>query len=250
MPLLLASACYVSWTYLKDSPFTYITQKDNPLCDGIHGSFCARGSYFTFAIVLYTAYIYISNSLSIPVKNALYDSPYLFKDGVVHGILISCISILINIFGGFIEVHAIQEKKLLDIPTIIMGMLFTGTSEEILYRALPINALRPYFSENIIVIISALFFGYIHSGRSMYYGITACISGLLLGYGFLKYGLYWAIGMHSAYNIVETSFYSVSDFKVKNVIMGGKREMPDDDGLTTAIVESAALIVLNYRGHF
>ena len=246
---LLATIVYISSFFMRDIPFNYITQKDFDLCKMMDGTFCSRTSLFFFTTAIYNIYTFVSDYLSVPVKNALQDSPYKFIDGAVIGLVLSVSSILINILTGFIEITGIDYKKIWFIPAIIIGMLFTGTTEEILYRALPINALRPYISENILIPITALFFGYVHSGNSLHYGLTTTISGLLLGYGFLKYGLYWAIGLHSKFNMVEASFYTVFKYKVNNKLMAGERTTPDDDGLTSGLVELAALIGLKSSGY-
>jgi membrane protease YdiL (CAAX protease family) len=234
---------------MRDIPFNYITQKDFDLCKMMDGTFCSRTSFFIFTTTLYSIYGSVCKYLALPVKNALQDSPYKFIDGAVIGLIISVTSILLNILSGFIEITDIDYKKIWFIPAIIIGMLFTGTTEEILYRALPINALRPYISENILVPITALLFGYVHSGNSLYYGLTTTITGLLLGYGFLKYGLYWAIGLHSKFNMLETSFYTVFKYKVNNKLMAGERSTPDDDGLMSGLIELAVLIGLKSSGY-
>ena len=156
------------------------------------------------------------------------------------------LSIIANIVFGFIELKGIDYRKLSVYPVI--GMLMTGFTEELIYRALPINALRSYLSDDVLVGLTALFFGYIHS-QSLYYGISAALFGLLTGYGFLKYGLYWAAALHAASNTVETMFYSVIKYKVKNPVMAGLRSTPDDDGTTTSLIQLIVLIVLKYIGY-
>jgi membrane protease YdiL (CAAX protease family) len=84
--------------------------------------------------------------------------------------------------------------------------------------------------------LAALFFGYLHSTYSLQYGVAAFLSGLLLGYGFLKHNIYWSMGLHSAFNTIETGFYTVADVSVKNGFMAGERKTPDDDGNTSSIL--------------
>jgi hypothetical protein len=49
--------------------------------------------------------------------------------------------------------------------------------------------------------------------------------------------------------MVEASFYTVFKYKVNNKLMAGERTTPDDDGLTSGLVELAALIGLKSSGY-
>jgi membrane protease YdiL (CAAX protease family) len=242
---------YLSYIYTKDIPFNYITQTDYSICDLMNGTFCSRISYLIIAVSVYFIYIQINNSLSIPVKNAIEDEPKQAINGIYIGALISILSILINILFGFIELNGINYQISLFYPFIIcIGMLMTGFTEELLFRALPINALRSYVSDDILVLVTAIFFGYIHSGYSFYYGISSFVFGILIASGFLKYGLYWAAGLHFAHNTIETIFYSIVKFKNNNPLMAGERSTPDDDGSTTTIITFLSAIILKYLNYF
>lgn len=52
--------------------------------------------------------------------------------------------------------------------------------------------------------------------------------------------------IHAASNTIETMFYSVVKYKVKNPIMAG---LPDDDGTTTTLIQLLALFGLKYVGY-
>jgi len=234
--------------YTKDLPFNYISQKEG-ICKELGGNFCSRLSFAAVTTFFYTLYTYVTTYLSLPIRNALNDPPSAYTSGAAVGAFLAATSILMNILGGFIDVKGIDWSKVWLLPSIIVGMHLTATTEELLYRALPINALRSYISEYILVLITALVFGYVHSGQSFSYGLTTTISGLLFGYGFLRYGLFWVIGAHSIFNIVETSFYTVANVRVKNSLMAGERTTPDDDGLTGGVVELAALLALKRIGY-
>jgi membrane protease YdiL (CAAX protease family) len=101
----------------------------------------------------------------------------------------------------------------------------------------------------VLVLGTAIFFGYIHLGNSLYYGVSAFIFGILIALGFLKYGLYWATGLHFASNAIETIFYSLIKFKVNNTLMAGERSTPDDDGSTTSLVTFISLLALKYLNY-
>lgn len=242
----IAMAAFLIYKWTKDLPFHYITQTDYDLCKWLNGSFCSRIASIVAAILVYSLYLQSSRVVQKPVKNALQDPLSPGIDGALIGAGIMGLSIIANIVFGFIELKGIDYGKLSIIPLI--GMLMTGFTEELIYRALPINALRLYLSDDILVGLTALFFGYIHS-QTVYYGISAALFGLLTGYGFLKYGLYWAAALHAASNTVETMFYSIFKYKVKNPVMAGLRSTPDDDGTTTSLIQLIVLFGLKYIGY-
>jgi len=240
-----AAAAFIVYTFSKDLPFNYITQTEYSICSWLNYSFCARIAAVATALIVYIAYLQIS-----PDKNALLDPPAQWQNGAIIGAGIMLLSIAINIAVGFIDLKGIDYDKLTYYPIIVLvGMLMTGFTEELMFRALPINALRDYLSEDLLVALTALYFGYIHSGNSLYYGFSAFIFGLITGYGFLKYGLYWASALHASSNTVETLFYSICKYKVQNAAMAGGRETPDDDGSTTSLVQLVALFALKYTGY-
>ena len=90
----------------------------------------------------------------------------------------------------------------------------------------------------------------LHLKCSLKYGIVAFITGIVLGVGYLHYGLYWCVGLHALFNFVETSLYTITNTKVSNKIMGGERKTPDDDGMMTALVELIGLYSFYYFGYF
>ena len=244
-----ALIAYLSFEYGKNIPFRYITQAEYTTCEWMNGTFCSRMSDFVMILLIYYVYIQAFTFSSLPIKNALQDPPRNAISGVCIGAGSAFISVVLNLLFGFIELRGIDYMKLLYVPIILIGMMFTGITEELLFRALPINALLPYVSESVLVIGTALLFGFVHMRYSLYYGFSAFIAGLLLGYGFLAHGLFWAAGFHTAYNTVETTFYSTTKYKVVSPFMAGERKTPDDDGLTTSLVETIIFCLLKYVGY-
>jgi len=245
----MALVAYMAYNAMKDLPFNYITQTDHALCHWMNGTFCGRISYLIMLILIYGIYIQTATLASVPVKNAFQDPIKNGISGLGIGAGIAISSIVLNLLFGFIELKGISYEKFVFLPIILLGMTMTGFTEELLFRALPINALRGYVSDSLLIIGTALLFGFVHLEYSLYYGFAATISGLSLGYGFLKYGLFWASGFHTAFNTVETSFYSVMKYKVINSTMAGERKTPDDDGALTGIVEAGLLGLLKYIGY-
>jgi len=215
----------------------------------MNGTFCGRISYFIMILLVYSIYIQATTLVSIPVKNALQDPLNQGLSGLGIGTGIAITSIVLNLLFGFVELKGIDYGKMAFLPAILVGMMMTGFTEELWFRALPINALRNYVPDSLLVIGTALLFGFVHVEYSLYYGVSATVAGLLLGYGFIKYGLFWASGVHTAFNTVETSFYSVMKYKVHNPTMAGERKTPDDDGVLTSLVEAGFLALLKYTGY-
>jgi membrane protease YdiL (CAAX protease family) len=246
---IIALIVYHLYDNMKDLPFHYMTQTEYPICHLMNGTFCGRISYLLIAVIIYWVYIQATTALALPVNNALQDPPANAIHGIGIGAGIAILSIVISLLFGFVELKGINYDMLTTIPIIIFGMMMTGMTEELIFRALPINALRPYVSESLLVIGTACVFGMVHMQYSFSYGITAFIAGLLLGFGFLKYGLFWAAGLHASFNTVETAFYSTMKYKVKNPSIAGERKTPDDDGLGTSFVELALLCFLKYTNY-
>jgi membrane protease YdiL (CAAX protease family) len=211
------------------------------------------------AIVLYMLTIKFIN-LTLPqdapkVRNTITDDkPSFFWFGSLVGSGISALSYIFNIIFGFSSFNGFKHNTVWDttknLITIFTGMTMTSFSEELIYRGLLIGVTKQFLNTNICVFLSALVFGYVHVKCSFKYGIVAFITGIILGYGYLHYGLYWCIGLHALFNFVETSLHTITNIKVVNKLMGGERVTPDDDGMTTPLVELIVFYSLYYYGYF
>ena len=256
---VIVIVAYNIYNYIKDLPFHYITQTNYGLCEKMNNTFCIRISYFVMAIVLYLLTIKFIN-LTLPedapkVINAVTnDKPSFFGFGSLIGGGISALSYIFNIIFGFSLFNGFKQKSVYDttknLVTIFTGMTMTSVSEELIYRGLMIGVTKQFLNTNICVFLSALIFGYVHVKCSLKYGIVAFITGIILGYGYLHYGLYWCIGLHALFNFVETSLYTITNIKVINKVMGGERVTPDDDGMTTPLIELIVFFSLYYFGYF
>ena len=256
---VIVIVAYNIYNYIKDLPFHYITQTDFSLCKKMNNTFCIRISYFVMAIVLYLLTIKFIN-LTLPedapkVINAITnDKPSFFGFGSLIGGGISMLSYIFNIILGFSSFNGFKHNSVVDttknLITIFTGMTMTSVSEELIYRGLLIGVTKQFLNTNICVFLSALVFGYVHVKCSLKYGMVAFITGIVLGYGYLHYGLYWCIGLHALFNFVETSLHTITNIKVINKVMGGERVTPDDDGMTTPLVELIVFFSLYYFGYF
>ena len=250
---------YNIYNYAKDLPFNYITQTNYGLCEKMNNTFCIRISYFVVAILLYLLTIkYINITLpsdSPKVANTITnDNPSYFKFGSLIGTGVSTLSYFFNIILGFLSFNGFKNNSTVDtaknLTTIFTGMMMTSFSEELIYRGLLIGVTKQFLNTNICIILSALVFGYVHLKCSLKYAIVAFITGIVLGFGYLHYGLYWCIGFHALFNFVETSLYTITNIKVNNKLMVGERLTPDDDGMMTALVELIGLYSFYYFGYF
>lgn len=256
---VIVVVAYNIYNYIKDLPFHYITQTNYGLCEKMNSTFCVRISYFVMAIVLYLLTIKFIN-LTLPqdapkVRNTITDDkPSFFGFGSLVGSGISALSYIFNIIFGFSSFNGFKHNTVCDttknLITIFTGMTMTSFSEELIYRGLLIGVTKQFLNTNICVFLSALIFGYVHVKCSFKYGIVAFITGIILGYGYLHYGLYWCIGLHALFNFVETSLYTITNIKVINKVMGGERVTPDDDGMTTPLIELIVFYSLYYFGYF
>ena len=256
---VIVVVAYNIYNYIKDLPFHYITQTNYGLCEKMNSTFCVRISYFVMAIVLYMLTIKFIN-LTLPqdapkVRNTITDDkPSFFWFGSLVGSGISALSYIFNIIFGFSSFNGFKHNTVWDttknLITIFTGMTMTSFSEELIYRGLLIGVTKQFLNTNICVFLSALVFGYVHVKCSFKYGIVAFITGIILGYGYLHYGLYWCIGLHALFNFVETSLHTITNIKVVNKLMGGERVTPDDDGMTTPLVELIVFYSLYYYGYF
>ena len=250
---------YNIYNYVKDLPFSYITQTNYALCGEMNNTFCIRISYFVVAILLYLLtikYINITLPQDTPkiVNTITNDKPSYFGFGSLIGSGISILSYIFNIILGFSSFNGFKNNSIFAITksltTIFTGMMMTSFSEELIYRGLLIGVTKQFLNTNICVFLSALVFGYVHVKCSFKYGIAAFITGILLGFGYLHYGLYWCVGLHALFNFIETSLYTITNTKVTNKLMGGERKTPDEDGMMTPLVELIVLYSLYYFGYF
>ena len=199
---VIVIVAYNIYNYIKDLPFHYITQTDFSLCKKMNSTFCIRISYFVMAIVLYLLTIKFIN-LTLPedapkvINTITNDKPSFFGFGSLIGGGISALSYIFNIIFGFSSFNGFKQNSVYDttknLVTIFTGMTMTSVSEELIYRGLLIGVTKQFLNTNICVFLSALVFGYVHVKCSLKYGMVAFITGIILGYGYLHYGLYWCI---------------------------------------------------------
>jgi len=256
---LIVIISYNIYNNIKDLPFSYITQTNYSLCKKLNNTFCVRIAYLVMAIIVYLLTINYIN-LTLPteppqvINTITNDNPSYFGFGSLVGGVIPIISYILNIILGFSSFNGFKENSLVNITknltTIFSGMIMTSFTEELIFRGLLIGITKQFLNSTICVFLSALIFGYVHLNSSLKYGIAAFIFGILLGFGYLHYGLYWCVGFHALFNFIETSLYTITNTVVYNKLMCGERRTPDEDGIMTPLIEIIVLYFFYYFGYF
>ena len=254
---LVVAIAYIAYDHIKDLPFNYITQTNYAVCEQMNNTFCIRISYFVMAILVYLTTIHFINAGLPPhvpkIANTItQDAPSHLGAGSLIGGALPVISYASNVLLGFSAFNGFKSDDALikNIAVIFTGMSMTSFTEELIYRGLLIGITKSFLNANVCVFLSALIFGYVHVKSSFKYGMSAFVFGIILGIGYLHYGLYWCVGFHALFNFVETSLYTLIRPKIANKTMVGERKTPDDDGMMTPLVEIIALGGLYYFNYF
>ena len=243
--VIFALVGYYLFDSLKDRPFHYIFHSDYDICEKMNSTMCIRISYAFISFIVYFTSLYLINFIitDVKVKNTFHDNINFFASGSLIGISFATGSFLVNYLLGFIKINKFNPKEIAKAPIILSGMLLTGLSEELIFRGILIGFTKPFMNPAIGVIASAAYFGFVHYKYSLVYGISAFVFGLIVGISYVYYGIYYCIGFHSFFNFTETLLYTIANVTVKNKIMAGERKTPDDDGLTTSLLEVMYLIL-------
>ena len=106
-------------------------------------------------------------------------------------------------------------------------MTFTAFWEELAFRGFILNNLEKIIGKHAASIIVALIFGLLHllsPLKSIFIVISTFFAGLLLNYAFFaKRNLYFPIGIHYAWNLLNAILFSKYMFSVEyvNTLWGG-----------------------------
>lgn len=76
---------------------------------------------------------------------------------------------------------------------LFYAFLFGPLAEEVVFRGVIMNGLRPY-GKIFAIVTSALLFGFMHG--SLVQGLFGFLTGLVLGYVAMEYGLVWSLVLH------------------------------------------------------
>jgi len=158
-----------------------------------------------------------------------------FWGGIFGSVLVVAL-IAISIFTQTIvikAVHLFPSDVFSTILLYIFCMILTASSVEIAMRGYILQTLKENWGTHLAVWISAAVFGSVYLGESYYYAYAAFVAGLLLGYAYAWYGIYYCIGWHFAWNFIESVFFSgkIVLFEVNDTFLAGdKMFSPDQEG--------------------
>lgn len=141
-----------------------------------------------------------------------------------------------TILTGAVTVNAWIWNPSAIILTLLLyffAMLLTAASEELALRGFSISQLREGVGSHGAVFVISILFGLLHL-PSMQYAFMAFLAGVILGYAFLSYGIYYVIGWHFCWNWIETAIFSgkIMNYRVNNILLAGNRlQSPDQEGV-------------------
>ena len=103
---------------------------------------------------------------------------------------------------------------------ILYAALIGPVAEELVYRRFVIGSLEKYGKISAII-VSCIAFGLMHANLTQ--GIFAAITGLILGFIYVEYGLIWACIFHiiNNFGLATLPGFLIGDSKVAEYIYGG-----------------------------
>jgi len=156
--------------------------------------------------------------------------------GGLFGSFLVITLIAVSIFSKTIVVNAVHlfpQDVFSTVSLYIFCMILTATSVEIAMRGYILQTLKENWGTHWAVWISAIVFGCVYIGESYYYAYAAFVAGLLLGYAYSWYGIYYCIGWHFMWNFIESVFFSgkIVLFEVNDIFLAGDKSIsPDREG--------------------
>tara|TARA_R110000868_G_scaffold410401_1_gene698353 strand:+ start:603 stop:1226 length:624 start_codon:yes stop_codon:yes gene_type:complete len=161
-----------------------------------------------------------------------------FINGFLLGALMVATTIALTFFTKSVSLVPLINWTA-SLPTVITlylcVQLLTAATEELIMRGYVLKNLAEIINPSSAVIITALIFGFWHLKYSFIYGSLAFIFGLVVGYGYIiTRNLYYCIGIHFAWNCIESVVYSQTLFNVTvhNILLAGDKGItPDQQGL-------------------
>ncbi len=130
-------------------------------------------------------------------------------------------------------IHLFPTDILSTVSLYIFAMALTAISEEIAMRGYILQTLKENLGTHWAVWASAIVFGAVHLSYSYYYAYAAFIAGLVLGYAYVWYGIYYCIGWHFMWNFIESVFFSgkIILFRINDTFLIGDKDIsPDQEG--------------------
>jgi len=156
--------------------------------------------------------------------------------GGIYGSILVISLIAISILTKTIvikAVHLFPADVFWTVLLYIFCMILTASSVEIAMRGYVLQTLKENWGTHLAVWMSAIVFGSVYLTESYYYAYAAFVAGLLLGYAYAWYGIYYCIGWHFMWNFIESVFFSgkIVVFEVNDIFLAGDKAIsPDQEG--------------------
>ncbi|GEM_PF-2293474 len=250
LPLIKVSAFFVLYYYggaylLKQHVWPALNKLPSDVRIGLHpffeldmGRIVDRLFQFIWTLILFFGFTLFVNKKPLK-KNILFQPQYklrTFLKGAVFGSIMVGILILLSIATDTVLIKAIHlypDDIIETLALYIFLIALTVIAEELALRGYILETLRESWGTQWAVWASSLFFGLSYMGDSYYYAYTAFVAGLLLGYCYVWYGIYYTIGWHLMWSLIESVFYSgkIVKYIVRNpFLIGDKTISPDQEG--------------------
>jgi membrane protease YdiL (CAAX protease family) len=206
-----------------------------------YGRFIGRVGALIGTILVFSIYSRLIDGVSL--KNSVLwpnnKLSYFLKGGSLGAFMV-LLMIALVLLSHSIDLIPVSYWPSYLLPTIVLyviGMICTAITEELVFRGYILENLLKKLNPNIAIILSAVPFGLLHiySTGSYLYGLQAILFGLLAGYAYVwTRNLYFAIGIHFAWNCIESVIFSQYLFtvNVSNALLAGAKNItPDREGL-------------------
>lgn len=125
-------------------------------------------------------------------------------------VLISLALVPIGLVVGLVTFN-FNLARILFLPVVFLGIFFTvGLVEELVFRQVVLVFFEQRWGISVAVVASSLLFGLSHIVRGPFpnwsYVWLAILAGLIYGIVFYRYGLFYAIILHSIVDVFKFTF--------------------------------------------
>ena len=176
-----------------------------------------------------------------------------FSRGALFGASLVAPMILLLSLSGKVVFTSFHPEWLL--PSLGLYTLYAGCSafsQELILRGLILNNLMRSWGTHSAIWFSALLFGLSHFYLFPLYPYTAFLTGLILGYSFSWHGLYYCVGWHFAWDLLEALAFNgrLCPFCVVDPFFVGEKSLyPDAKGILAIpiLLIGVALLFLTHK---
>lgn len=168
-----------------------------------------RGSYALISILLSVGIVYWLKE----IKKDPYDLFFLEKEHFWPFMAWVGVAFLFIPIGWGIGLFSfsLNWSRILISPLVLVGIFFTiGLVEELVFRQVALVFFEQHWNIPVAVVVSSVLFGLSHIVRgdfpNWFYVFLATLAGLIYGIVFCRYGLSYAIILHSVVDVFKYTF--------------------------------------------